>query len=159
MAWLGLALLELAWLGLASFELTWLGLAWQLACLLACLPACVLASYCWLVIVVRLREDRRTPLHSWRSQMCRELLRILAAPARILREPCRFLSEFWLQNASAFPHFNAKKFSKNHSKMVPKPSKSIKMAQNGARSKKIAPRTEKDAKKHPKKNPPLGHPK
>ena len=37
-------------------------------------------------IVDRLREDRRTPLHSRRSPMCRELLRILAAPARILSE-------------------------------------------------------------------------
>ena len=38
-------------------------------------------------IVNRLREDRRTPLHSWRSRMCRELLRILAAPVRILPKP------------------------------------------------------------------------
>ena len=45
--------------------------------------------------------------------------------------------------------------------MVPKPSKSIKMPPDGARSKKIAPRTEKDAKKHPKRifDPPPWHPK
>ena len=98
-------------------------------------------------IVVRLREDRRTPLHSWRSRMCRELLRILAAPARILSEPWRFLLQSWLRNGSAFADFNAKKFSKNHSKMVPKPSKSIKIAQIGARSKKIAPRIGKEPKK------------
>ena len=99
------------------------------------------------VIVVRLREDRRTPLHSWRSQMCRELLRILAAPARILSESWRFLLQSWLQNGTAFAHFNAKKFLKNHAKIVPKPSKSIKIGQNCARSKKIAPRIGKEPKK------------
>ena len=98
-------------------------------------------------IVDRLREDRRTPLHSWRSQMCGESIRILAIPARILSGPWRFLLQSWLQNATAFANVNAKKFAKNHSKMVPKPSKSIKIAQNGARSKKIAPRSGKEAKK------------
>ena len=102
-------------------------------------------------IVVRLREDRRTPLHSWRSRMCRESLRILAIPARILSGPWRFLLQSWLQNATAFANFNAKKFLKNHPKTGPKPPKSIKMSQNGPRSKKIAPRTQKDAKKHPRK--------
>ena len=97
-------------------------------------------------IVVRLREDRRTPLHSWRLQMFRELLRILAIPARILSEPWRFLLQSWLQNATTFANVNAKKFSKNHPKMVPKTPKSIKIAKNAHRSNKIAPRTEKDAK-------------
>ena len=78
----------------------------------------------WTSIVVRLREDRRTPLHSWRSQMCRELLRILAAPARILSESWRFLLQSWLQNGTAFANFNAKNFCKNHSEM---PSQTIKI--------------------------------
>ena len=102
-------------------------------------------------IVNRLRDYRRTPLHFWRSRMCRESLRILAVSARILSEPWRFLLQSWLQNATAFANFNAKKFLKNHPKTAPKPSKSIKIAQNGARSTKLAPRSGKEAKKHPKK--------
>ena len=65
------------------------------------------------VIVVRLREDRRTPLHPWCLQMCGELIGILADSARILREPCRFMLESWPQNATAFASFNAKEFKKN----------------------------------------------
>ena len=79
--------------------------------------------------------------------MCRELLRILAAPARILREPCLFLPESWLQNASAFAHFSAKKFFENHPKTVSKPLKSLKIVQNGTRAKKIAPRIGQEPKK------------
>ena len=97
-------------------------------------------------IVNRLREDRRTPLHFWRSRMCRELLRILAAPARILSEPWRVLIDFLQQNAVAFANFTPRTFFKNHQKMVPKTPESIKMSQNGARSKKITPRSEKEAK-------------
>ena len=98
-------------------------------------------------IVVRLREDRRTPLHSWSSQMCKISIRILAASARILQDPWQVLRESLQQNAAAFANFNLKKFFKNIQKMVPKTPKSIKMGQNGARSKKITPRSEKDAKK------------
>ena len=79
--------------------------------------------------------------------MCRELLRILADPARIFSEPWRFLLQSWLQNGTAFANVNAKKFSENHPKMIPKPPKYIKITQNGARSKKIAPRIGKEPKK------------
>ena len=89
-------------------------------------PRMLISILIYMYIVVRLREDRRTPLHFWRSRMCRELLRILAAPARILSERWQFLLHSWLRNGTAFANFNAKKFCKNHSKMVPKPSKSIK---------------------------------
>ena len=131
------------------------------ACMHACMYVCMYVMYVMYVIVVRLREDRRTPLHSWRSQMCREMIRILAAPARILREPCRFMLESWPQNATAFASFNAKEFKKKGAKMIPKATKSTKMSQNGARAKKIAPRIGKEPKKDQRGNtfePPLGTP-
>ena len=94
--------------------------------------------------------------------MCRELLRILAAPARILREPCRVLPESWLQNASAFAHFSAKKFFENHPKMGSKPLKSTKTVRNGTRANKNSPQDQKGAEKgssvHSFLEPP-GHPK
>ena len=68
-----------------------------------------LGSFELFVIVVRLREDRRTPLHSWRSHMCRKLLRILAASGRILPKPWRLLPESCLQNAIALAKHNVKK--------------------------------------------------
>ena len=53
-------------------------------------------------------------------------------------------------------------FAKIIQKCLPKPSKSIKIAQNGARSKKIAPRIGKEPKKGANVNKlfdPPGHPK
>ena len=54
--------------------------------------------------------------------------------------------ESWPQNATAFASFNAKEFNKKHAKMVPKATKSVKMAENGARAKKIAPKIGKEPK-------------
>ena len=101
-------------------------------------------------MVDSLREDRRTPLHSWRSQMCRELLRILAASVRILPKPWSLLPESCPPNAIALAEHNAKKLSKNHAKMVPKPPKSIKVVKKTLRSKKVAPKSGKETKKPPK---------
>ena len=56
--------------------------------------------------------------------------------------------ESWPQNATVFASFNANQFKKN-AKMVPKATKSVKMTENGARAKKIAPRSGKEAKKGP----------
>ena len=75
------------------------------------------------------------------------MIRILSVSARILNEPWRLLPESCPQNAIALAKHNAKKLSKNHAKIVPKPAKSIKIAKNAPRSKKLAPSTEKDAKK------------
>ena len=82
--------------------------------------------------------------------MCRELLRILAAPARILSESWRFLLQSWLQNGTACANFNAKKFCKNHSEM---PSQTIKIHENGPKwrpIKKISPQDRKRCKKEPR---------
>ena len=98
-------------------------------------------------IADRLREDRRTPLHSWRSHMCGESIRILAVSASILSESWRFLVESLPQNAIAFANFIAKTFCKNHSKM---PSQTIKIHQNGPKwrpSKTISLQGRKRAKK------------
>ena len=72
-------------------------------------------------VVVRLREDRRTPLHSWRSQMCEKSIRIFAVFARILVKPLRFLPKSWLQNATVFAKCHAKKLKEKPPKLVPKP--------------------------------------
>ena len=110
----------------------------------------------------RLREDRRTPLHFWRSQMCRELLRIMAASARILEDLWRVLLQSWPQNAAAFASFNAEEFTK---KTCQNGSESTKIHQNGPKwrpSKKISPEDRKRAEKEANVNKlldPPGHPK
>ena len=88
---------------------------------------------------------------------CAEL-KILAAPARILREPCRFLLQSWPQNATAFASFNAKEFPQ---KTCKNGFKSNKIHENGPKwrpSKKISSKDRKRAKREKLLDPP-GHPK
>ena len=74
-------------------------------------PLCFSLLQHFVDIVVRLREHRRTPLHRWRSQMCKRLFRILATSARIFKDPWRL--ECLQQTAAAFANFNAKTQFKN----------------------------------------------
>ena len=65
----------------------------------------------------------------------------------LAKKPWRLLPESCPQNAIALAKLFAKKLLKNHAKMVAKPLKSMKMAKNAPRSKKIAPRSGNEPKK------------
>ena len=69
---------------------------------------------------------------------CQNLERTLPSSARILATKCKCVRAFQCRD-----------ILKNHPKMVSKPSKSIKIAKNAVRTKKIAPRNRKGAKMVP----------